>query len=103
MGDDAGDRLADPAPADDYAGGGGGDPAQRDSPLSPVNPADAGRDVDAGVPDDLLSEGSPLRDGLDDAPALDAVADQLSVVALWPCPEAEGDGSLYVLRRRDAD
>ena len=36
-------------------------------------------------------------------PALDAVADQLSVVALWPCPEAEGDGSLYVLRRRDAD
>ena len=38
---------------------GGGDPAQRDTPLSPVHPADAGRDVDAGVPDDLLSEGSP--------------------------------------------
>ena len=47
----------------------------RDTPLSPVHPADAGRDVDAGVPDDLLSEGSPLRDGLDDAPALDADAD----------------------------
>ena len=72
MGDDAGDRLADPARADDYAGG--GDPAQRDTPLSPVHPADAERDVDAGVPDDLLSEGSPLRDGLDDAPALDADA-----------------------------
>ena len=72
MGDDAGDRLADPARADDYAGG--GDPAPARHAAVARAPADAGRDVDAGVPDDLLSEGSPLRDGLDDAPALDADA-----------------------------
>lgn len=30
-------------------------------------------------------------------------ADEFVVVALWPCPTADGDGSLYVMRRRKPD
>ena len=38
-----------------------------------------------------------IRDSVRDARA------EFEVIALWPGPKAVGDGSLYVLRRRDAD